>query len=154
MALPTTRAERDKEAFKENSIDGGVDRRACITNGPSNPVPVEIVEDGAGGDVTNIFNQVTNVASGSPTTITSYTVPIGKVFFLKGINASGSNRAKFTVKIGGSSESIKRTYQPIFNVKFDFFNLKVSAGVTILVEVEHDRSSVNEFDSNIMGNLV
>ncbi len=155
MAYPCSTLVRENEKFVECPAgSGNVAVRTKICQDPGEVLKVDLIEDGETGVVTNVFNQITNVAAASPTTITTYTVPAGKSLYLKRVEASGSNRAKYTVKIAGSTEAIKRTYQPIFNVDFDFSNLLLGAGVTVLIEVEHSRTPANEFDARIIGNLV
>lgn len=154
MALPQNRGQRDYEAFKENTNDGGVDRRAYVTNGPDSPIPVEIVDDGVGGTSINEYDTASAVAKYTPTTIVSYTVPAGKTFYFKGVEASGENRAKYDVLIGESVEATKRTYQPVFNAEFLFYNHKVTEGTVILVRVEHSRPDAGYFEARISGNEV
>ncbi len=151
MPLPTTLGERQRQSYEEcNSLPA---KRVKVCQEPGEVLKVDLIEDGESGVATNTFNQISNVPSGTPTTVVSYTVPVGKTLYLKKAEASGNNRAKFTVKIAGSAEAIKRTWHSDFNVEFDWSNLAVSAGVTILIEVEHNRSATNEFDGRILGSL-
>lgn len=147
--------DRIKKAYKESPKDPNeTAKRVCVENNVTDPIPVEIVDDGFGGSPVNVFDEITNVATASTQTIASYTVPAGQTFYLKHVEASGSNRGEFTVKINGNVEARKRTYQPIFNVDFPFYNFQVGEGVTVLIEVENNRSATNEFDARILGNLI
>ncbi len=146
--------ERHYGSFEKDVNDEGINQRVQIKNGIDSPIPVEIVDDGAGGTSVNEYDTAAAVAKDTPTTIVSYTVPVGKTFYFKGVEASGENRAKYDVLIGGSVEATKRTYQPVFNAEFLFYNHKVTAGTVILVRVEHNRPNAGDFEARISGNEV
>jgi hypothetical protein len=146
--------ERSYASFEKDQNDEGVNQRVQVKNGVDSPVPVEIVDDGAGGSSVNEFDTITGLAKDTETTIVSYTVPAGKTFYFKQVEVSGTNRAKYKVLIDGNDEATKRTYSPLFNEHFLFYNHKVTEGKVILVRVEHKRSSSGDFEARISGNEV
>ncbi len=125
-----------------------------VKNGIDSPIPVEVVDDGASGVVTNTYSTVTALAKDTEVTLVTYTVPMGKTFYLKEIEASGSNRAKYKVIVDSNDEAFKRTYNTLLNTSFLFYNFKVTAGKTITLRVEHNRPSVGDFEARIIGNEV
>jgi hypothetical protein len=154
MALPRNRAQRDDEAFKENAVDLGVDRRVCVMNGPANPVPVEIVEDGSGGDVTSIYAEVSSIPTATLTDVISYTVPVGKTLFLKEVSYTGDSRAEVTIEVDASVEDKQRTTWTDWNGRFLFYNLKLVAGQVLKLRVDHCSTTTAEFSGKIIGNLL
>lgn len=148
MTISKNICDREYDKFSECNNRTVVETHLCQEAGET--VKVEFAQSGV---VTNLFNQITNVASGSPTNIISYTVPVGRTFKIDNIQASGNNRAKYTVEINSVDESIKRTYQPIFNVDFSFYGLELVAGDIVNLIVEHNRTAINEFDGRIIGRL-
>ncbi len=146
--------ERHYGSFEKDANDEGINQRVQVKNGVDSPIPVEIVDDGASGTVINTFNATTSVAKDTLTTIASYTVGVGKTFYLKLIEVSGSNRSEFTITINGADEARKRTYGSKLNEEFDFKNFKVTAGQVILVKAEHNRPTLSDYDVRIVGNEV
>lgn len=120
----------------------------------NNPIPVNIVDEGFGGDLLNIFSEITSVATNTETEIDSYTVPFGQSFFLRLIDVSGTNMAKYTIELNASKIAVKRTYFTHFNTDFDFKSLELVSGDVLKIKVIHDRSETGDFESRIMGNLV
>lgn len=136
----------EKRKFKKITIDGET-RYAVFTTISDQEVPLDVTWCCA----KNIYNEITNLASGSLTTITTYTVPAGKSFRLMGIEASGSNIAEYTVTRNGANEAKKRSYFTDYNVEFDFKGTEFLAGEVIAVKVEHNRSMVSDHEANIIG---
>lgn len=105
----------------------------------------------------NTFGSITSLASGTETTVASFTVPVGKTFFLQHCEASGTNIATYSVFVGGARQARLRTFWGYgFNVKFDFDDesgrgLSVAASTVIEVKVIHSRSLTGDFDARILG---
>lgn len=120
--------------FEYNNVDVSVDLREL-------------------GDVTNAFNEVTSVASLATATVITYTVPIGKVFTINEIEFSGDCIGKYTLTVGGSIQSIKRTHFTKYDDEFSLKDYVVTAGQIVLVEVENRSKGNGTFNSNILGRL-
>lgn len=105
----------------------------------------------------NTFGSITSLASGTETTIASFTVPVGKTFLLQHCEASGTNIATYSVFVGGTREARLRTFWgDSFNVSFDFDDengrgLSVAASTIIEIKVIHSRSFTGDFDARILG---
>lgn len=150
MALPKTNCDREQEKFVECNNQVAVRTKLCQE--PGEAIKVDLVEDGENGDVKNIYNEVASVAASTLTTVVTYTVPVGKTFFLKHVEASGENRATFTIEINATVERKRQTYQPIFNTDFLFYNLKLEAGDVVALRVFHTRGTSADFSGSILGN--
>jgi len=119
-------------------------------------INVNVVETPVTGHtVKNIYNEITNVASGVKTTIVSYTVPFGKTGILERITTSGDNVGRYDVYLNGSSVDTQRTYfGGNFNALFEFITgtgdgFVLSAGDIITVTILHTRPFVGMFESRI-----
>jgi len=123
-----------------------------VENTELNPVPVYIVPS-ATAVTTNIYSSVSSVASSSPTTIVSYTVPVGKKFLLQLIEGSGENISVFDVKLNAVPMARKRTYFGAeMNVDFLFASgLELSAGDVLILSVEHSRPFTSDYEGRILG---
>jgi len=133
----------------------------------NNPLPVAFegtvsigsveIKGSPSGDLlnVNIYNEITNVASGVKTTIVSYTVPFGKTGILERITTSGDNVGRYDVYLNGSSVDTQRTYfGGNFNALFEFITgtgdgFVLSAGDIITVTILHTRPFVGMFESRI-----
>ena len=113
-------------------------------------LPISIIID---GDSTILFNDVSSVASGAVTQVITYTVPVGKIFSLNNVQASGSNVAKFDLKLNGNVVSVKRSWWTQFNVTFSFGLFELIAGDILTVEVIHNRPTSGDFECSIVGSL-
>jgi len=109
------------------------------------------------GATVSTFGQVSALASGSETVVASYTVPIGKTFFLQHCEVSGENIAKYSVFVDGIRQSVKRTYWGgSFNEEFlfkDDLGRGVEVAATKVVEIKtiHFSPVVGDFDGRILG---
>jgi len=114
---------------------------------------------GGSGEVTNTFGLVTSVAASTSTSVVSFTVPVGKEFFLQHIEASGTNIAQYDVFMDAARIARKRTFfGGAFNTEFFFVQtnnkgLKFIAGEKVELKVEHFRSMVGDFEGRIVGIL-
>lgn len=109
------------------------------------------------GTLVNTFGQISSLASGSNTTIVSYTVPAGKTFFLQHCEVSGENIAVYTVEVASIVQALKRTYWGgSFNEEFKFDDenargLSVSSSGVVTVKVIHQSATTGDFDARILG---
>lgn len=106
------------------------------------------------GLLKTFYNEVSAVASGVLTTIQTYTAPMGSSSYLQKIEVSGDNIAKYTVRINTVVQDRKRTYfGSALNTEFRFVEtgtgLPLQVGDVVLIEVEHIRPDVGDFNSRI-----
>lgn len=102
------------------------------------------------------FNVTTLVANGIESTITSYTVPMGKTFFFLGFLASGNTNALFKlyvnsdVVLAGRSSVANLT----LSLNFPVSPLQLEAGSTIILKTIHDTNASCDFEGTILGYIV
>lgn len=102
----------------------------------------------------NVYDQVT-VPNAVPTTIVSYTVPVGKIAYVERIAVSGENRALFEVFQDLVQVDSSRTFVGgSLNTMFDFisrnsFGLPLVAGETISVRATTSGGGAGLFDGRI-----
>ncbi len=134
-------------------VTDGVDALLINNDGSINVNVVSGSVDAS--DYRSYFNEVTSVATGTPTTIQTYTVPLGKDAFLQKISFSGTNIATYEVFINAVIQDKKRTY--FGNSLDDIFGFANSAtdgypletGDVVLVRVTHNRPNVGDFSCRI-----
>jgi len=102
----------------------------------------------------NIFNELSPIASNSPTNLVSYTVPVGKTAILDRIVVSGENIAKFEVYINSNKIDVTRTYfGSELNGLFDYSTKNTPYTLQQLdlvqVVVTHSRPDVARFEGRI-----
>lgn len=115
---------------------------------------VDVTPELPGGwSALNYFSSATTVPTATPVYVLTYTVPVGKKLVLKSIAASGTNRAKYTVEINSLIQAVKRTYEPVFNVDFDFDRYALAAGDVLKVSAEHNRPNVSDHEVKLLGYL-
>lgn len=107
------------------------------------------------GVLKSIYNEVTSVVSGSPTTIQTYTVPGSLSGYLQKICVSGTNIATYELLVNAAIVEKKRTwFNGSLNAEFDLSDfskngLPLAAGDTVVVRVTHSRPDVGDFNSRI-----
>lgn len=112
-----------------------------------------------GEEVISTYDEITAVAKSVLTTISTYTVPVGKSFFLESVDFGGTNIAEYTLLIDNVLEAKKRTWWTgDLKDSFDFRcginkGLGVDAGKEIKIKVIHERDSLGSFESRILGVL-
>lgn len=112
-----------------------------------------------GETVVNTYSTVSSVASATPTTIVSYTVPAADTFYLTRVEFSGENIAFYELLIDGTVEAAWRTYfggdlsgQMIFDRGLNK-GFPVNENLVILLRVTHNRPMVGNFEGRIYGVL-
>lgn len=106
----------------------------------------------------NTFAEITSLASGTETTIVTYTAPVGKDTYLLASEASGTNIAQYTIYVNASAISKSYTYfggnlKTEFDFRtteFDFPGLKVSPGDVLTIKVLHGRPSLGDFNARLL----
>lgn len=101
------------------------------------------------------YNEVGSVANSSLTTVTTYTVPVGKTASLNSADVSGSNIATYTVEINATVVDKKYTwFGGQLSERFNFTtpsggSQQLVAGDVVRVRVEHGRPMVGSFNAKI-----
>jgi len=97
-----------------------------------------------------VFNEITSLASGSLTTITSYTAVAGDK--LTRVLFSGSNIATYYATVNGSTIAKTRTnFGEDLSEDFELSpGVVLSAGDQVLVRVEHTRSMPGDFNATLI----
>jgi hypothetical protein len=87
--------------------------------------------------------------------LVSYTVPVGKIFYLEEVECGGENIARYDVLIDAVLSARKRTwFSGGLNLRFIFNKLELNAGSIVTVKVEHTRPTSGDFESRIVGTLL
>jgi len=85
---------REKEDYKFRNTAATDNKKVKVAveveNDSSNPIPVYITDSTADTKINN-YGSVAAVASTVLTTIVSYTVPVGKIFYLEEVECGGGN---------------------------------------------------------------
>lgn len=126
----------------EVNADGSINVN-IVSGSPSNKV------------IVSTYNEITAVASGVLTTITTYTIPILKTAQLQRVSVNGDNIAEFTVLLNATLLETRRTnFGAPLNEDFTFTGTTVDgpalvAGDQIIVKVIHSRPTVGKFGARI-----
>lgn len=100
----------------------------------------------------NTFSTVAAVASAATTDIVSYTVPVGKTFYLSYVEFSGENIADFEVLSGVTVIAKKRTYfGGQLSGEFLFERTRFAATTIVKLRVTHARPTTGDFEGRING---
>jgi len=125
------------------AISDGTDTLAVNADGSINVVSTENT------NTSSIYNEVSSVASFTPTTILSTVA--GGDSLLKRVDVSGDNIATYELLINASIKDKRRSYfGNSLNCQFEFAEgLFINSGDVILVRVTHERPSVGTFNARI-----
>jgi hypothetical protein len=148
-------------------LDPVVSRYALLVNDPrlaftgdKLKVDATLIQSDIAGESIDAYDEITNKVFAAFHTIVSYTVPALKVFNLRHVSVSGTNRASYRVLYdAGVIVAKKRTWYTNYNEDFFFeadgtLGLKFTAGQVIYVDVTHFRSDVTgDFNATISGRL-
>ena len=103
----------------------------------------------------SFYTEVTSVASSTPTTIQTYTVPLSTSAFLQKITLSGSNIATYELLVNAAVIDKKRTwFTGGLNTEFDLSDfskdgLPLNAGDIVTVRVTHIRPDLGDFNARL-----
>ena len=125
-------------------ITDGTDELAINADGSIN------VALSGGGVTTVTYNEVTSVASSTPTNVATFVAAMSTK--LKRIEASGTNIAAFEVVVNGTVRAKKYSYfgGPL-SVDFDFRDgLALTAADTVILRVTHTRTMTGDFNATII----
>lgn len=102
------------------------------------------------------YSEASAVASAIETTVLTYTVPVSKEFFIHRIEASGTNKADYKIKINGITTARAYSYFTLLTHIFDFTagpkkGYMIVAGDVVTVTVIHSRPYVGDFSVRLQG---
>lgn len=132
--------------------DSGGDELAINTDGSIN---VTVVEDPGTYLTRNIYNEITSVASGVETTISTYTVPVGKYSYLTRAEFSGDQVARYRIYIDSVTQASRRTnFGTNLSDDMSFFSgsndgIYLIAGSVVNLTVLHDRTGSGNFEGRL-----
>lgn len=124
---------------------------------PDGSINVNIVSTGVTRNTINTYNEITSIASGSETTISTYTAPVGKTTYITRIEATGTNIAQYQVYKNLSviskfytnfGSDLSTTFEYMTGIG-DFPGLKVNVGDVITIKVLHSRAAAGDFAARI-----
>lgn len=142
--------EIDQAKYMKTLIDRIAIRIANEEGSPLYVTPVDspIIEG------ISYYDEALAVLKNTPTQLIQYLVPPAKVFELSRITLSGDNIASFTIRIGGATNKVLRTYYGgDLNLVVDYDSYDVDANTSIEVLVTHYNDMGGSFNANIEGNL-
>jgi len=141
--------DREMQKFVESPTRPG---EACIevNIGNQSAIPVTFTQ----GSPIVEYSDISSLASGTLTTILTYTVPVGKTLAMEKVEVSGCNVANYIVEIDGNTKGKRRTYFGNFNADFEYKGLEVATGLIVRVRVIHSRPTTGNFDATLIGSLL
>ena len=145
----------DKEQYKFRNA-GGNTLVAVITD-PGSPLATYPVNP-IGLEFKDVYAEAASVVSGVETDIVSYTIPVGKTFYLERVKFSGDNIAKYRLLLDGVEIEKCATWfsGPLFS-EFNFgsidYGKPITAGQVLTVKVLHVRPTAGDFQGRIQGVL-
>ena len=129
-------------------------------NTANTPVGVNVTASGVlrttssfSDNTISVFGEA-SLASGT-TTVVTYTVPAGKVFYLLDAKGAGEVDANLRLEVNSSTISLRKLSWTNRNADFQYSGgLKLSAGDIIDVTVTHSGASSCDFNGSIYGELI
>lgn len=149
------------DQFLQSPIGGKVGLDVNIASG--SPIPVFIVTPPSGTtpqEILPTYGAITNVASSVESTVASYTVPIGKDFYLVRTLISGTNIALYRLKVNGTTISTRRTWfadrlsDQVETSGQPNTGVHIVQGDVVSITVEHTRPTLGDFEATILGLLI
>lgn len=138
-----------QESYVENPSDSQASAQSVVVEN-TGAIPVTFTQ----GTPLVEYADISSLASGTLTTILSYTVPVGKTLAMGKVEVSGCNVADYIVEIDGSTKGKRRTYFGNFNADFEYKGLEIATGLVVRVRVIHSRPSAGDFDATLIGSLL
>lgn len=156
MALSGSNHDREYRKFVESPTRPDQSAIEVVS------VPADL--DGSDGvsnyEAVSAYDETLSVASGSESSIVSYTVPIDAKFYLSQIQASGENIGTYRVALDGITIAKSRTWfngsmEAIFNFQSGSrgLGLLIETGSVIEVFALHNRPNAGDFEGRILGVL-
>ena len=135
----------------KQGLDVNVVNPIAITT--TTPITSKLIPNGA---TASTFNQISSVATGVLTIITTYTVPMGIVAYLARVEYSGTNIADYTLYLNGTPIDKKLTYfggslETVSNFDVSIsVGLQLAPGDVVQTKVLHQRPDPGDFSSRIL----
>jgi len=125
-------------------------------NSTSGALDVNIVSSVSSGTTLSQYNEVTNVAIGSSTTVLTYTVPAASTLNLTRIDFSSDSVALVEVEFNSAINAKRRIYYTDFNTRFEYNNTQggyqLAAGTVVtVVATNNSLNSVASFNATLQG---
>ena len=116
-----------------------------ITN--ANPFPISQVVSAS--KIFNIeFQTITTVASGTETTVLSFT-NTGSVLFIDSIGGTGTARSEWKIYFNSIEKIRRRIEVGNMNLEIPMYDFKLGNGSTIDVKIEHPETNTQSFQSDV-----
>jgi hypothetical protein len=153
MAFRSNIKDREFDKFKQTpSVETAV--RVCVDS--DTPVPVYLTESTGTLEAVRVFGESNSVASGLEVIVFSYSVPVGKKLILNSISFSGTNIARYTVEVDGSTYDRAWTYfsgglSGLLNYHVQGDGVFINSGQVITLKVLHNRPSTGDFFGSLLG---
>ena len=149
--IPNNRSDLEANKFTPDSND---DVNVRVLDADGHVILQDILIALGGGTIVNTYDTASSVASGVPTTVVTFTVPIGKTFDVKLVEFSSTNIAEYNVDIDSSIEATRRTnFGADLSGEFKFEGLSLAQGSVIKLIAEHSRGGIADFEARILGVL-
>lgn len=137
-----------------NADPGGAEYGLVTRNIPSGCQQVVV---SAPGEQLYEYGESHDVASGTPTNVTAFTVAAGKTFYFSGVVVGGNVDASFKIYCGSTMLGKVRnsTASPTYQMHFTHVHPDCPAGDLVRVEVTHTNDGIAaDFEATILGWLV
>ena len=141
----------DDERLKfQNDQDNDCAVNTIVSNKGGNPLIVDVVDS---GEFLIDYNEINSVAGLSTVNVLTYTVPVGKVLFLKKVLFFGQNIGVYSVDIDSNIVAKLETYYTKYNDGFDFKDMPINSGSILKLIVSNKTNSIADFNATIIGRL-
>jgi hypothetical protein len=104
-------------------------------------------------DFVTTYGEVLALAAASTSNIVSYTVPVGKVFYIESFTGSGENLADYEMTLDGVTIDKTRTYYTDLAFTLPQGYKKCTAGQVIVLKVTNFQPTSSNFEGKIIGVL-
>lgn len=104
-------------------------------------------------DYTTTYGEALSVAASAVANIVSYTVPVGKVFYIESFTGSGENLADYEMTLDGVTIDKTRTYYSDLAFVRPQGYKACTAGQVIVLKVSNFQPSSSNFEGKIIGVL-
>lgn len=143
---------REYDKFREGS-SGETKLAVTIEQSPDMPIPLAVNESPdlpPGYKSVSAFSTANAVATGVETVVVSLVVA-DEYLLLESIEASGTNKARFSLYVNNVLIATRRTNYLSFSTEFKFISYKLMQTDKIELKVFHERPDVGDFEARIIG---
>jgi len=108
------------------------------------------------GTPVNEYAENSAVTSSVSEVVVTYTVPVGKTFYIQGFSGSGTATARFRLRVGGTVVGVVRTStaQRSNDAHYDWGAITAGAGIVVDVLGFHEQGTDQSLESNIFGYII